>query len=151
MSCQTRRAFLPFAASVLGMGAVLLLATPLPPTRAIPPALSPMEPAPMSDSPSTARLLEVAEDKSRDVNDRIAALIELKGRRDVPIERVVALLDSDKDLVVLAAVGVLSKLGDPKALPALEKKLEQEQQSRDICGVIRGSLWKAIESCKPKK
>ncbi len=102
----------------------------------------------MSDSPSTASLLEIAEDKSRNADDRAAALNELKGRRDVPIERVAALLDSDSDLVVLSAVGVLGKLGDPKALPALEKL---DQRRPDLPGVIGGSLWKAIESCKPKK
>ncbi len=94
-------------------------------------------------------LLAVAEKKTNDLKTRADAAAKL-GRFKEPavVDRLLKLLPDSEGVLLFAVVNSLGEIGNPKAVPDLEKLLNS---NRDLSGKTRAAVKIAIEECKKNK
>jgi hypothetical protein len=95
-------------------------------------------------------LLRIAEDKDRPLKERGDAAAELgRFKEGGVIERLSRLLPGGYDVLTLEVINALGEIGDPRALPALERVKSGGNQPVDIPGKINAVLEWAIRRCQP--
>ncbi len=97
-------------------------------------------------SPEAERWLAIAEDKEKDIHERIAAVVRLqKLKEEATADRLIKLLPGNYGAFTLEIVEVLAAIKSPRALPALRKMFNE--QERRVPGKIRVALDYAIRAC----
>ena len=99
-----------------------------------------------SKSEKVERLLRTVENKKLELGERADAVRELGklGENGKVVDRLLALLPGEENIVTLHVIDALAQIGDPKALPVLET-LGYES------GKIHAALEYAIEQCKKSR
>jgi hypothetical protein len=104
-------------------------------------------------SPQGKRLFAIAEDTSLNFQSRSNAVDEigkLKERTSVP--RLLRLLPGHYDALTFRCLVALEEIGDPRAIPALERMQKEAQEKQiDIPGKINTALDRALETCRANR
>ncbi len=99
-------------------------------------------------SQEAKKLLDVIDDTKADLKDRGDAAIKLGELREAAtVDRLLKHLPGGNNVLTLKIVVALGEIGDVKALPVLEKMLNE----RDYSGKIRGALIGVIDDLKKGK
>jgi hypothetical protein len=102
-------------------------------------------PPPPKVSDEAEALLRIVENTRLQLKERGDAAAELWRYPEAGvIDRLGRLLPGDDDVVTLEILGALGKMGDPRALPALERVRGQ------LDGKTNAALKWAIRKCQPK-
>jgi hypothetical protein len=98
----------------------------------------------------TEGLLRVVEDEGLEMEARVLAAIELRGRKEKGVlERLLRLLPGKEDALTLQVINTIGTLEDPKALPVLER-VASERGARPGSGKFNANLDFAIKRCRER-
>ena len=99
-----------------------------------------------SPSRAASKWLAIAEDETKDIQDRIRAVYELKRLKEpATAERLIKLLPGDYGAFTHQIVGALGEIKEPRALPALWALYNEKNIV--VSGKIRALLRYAIREC----
>ena len=98
-------------------------------------------------SPEALKWLAIAEDETKDIQDRIKAVEHLERlKEEATADRLVKLLPGNYGAFAFRIVVTLGAIKSPRALPALEKMYNEKEI--DVPGKIRVVLKGAIRVCR---